>query len=366
MLESIEIFSRLHAKAREDPLPLDDSSRLVFLSDCHRGNGGWGDDFAHNRLIYLHALEWYRRNGYTLVEVGDGEELWENTSFAPIHWAYSEIYVRLGYFHSEGRFVLIWGNHNNRWRDSERLRRELMPAMWMYFDGRPSPLLERIEPAELHRIAEGTAEPPDLPVFRPLAAREAVVLRHTPSGGEILVTHGHQGELWSHRMWPMSRFLVRRVWRILQNAGLRPRITPAGNYALMKRVESRLNLWCRVTGIPLIAGHTHQPEFPAPDATPYFNCGSCVHPRCITAIEINEGKITLVKWHVSTPVAEGRAVGPSLEMMRNVLQGPVGLSLYLGRRPDRGRKRKKLRKIEAPVMAQKASATSREASLVEQ
>ena len=50
----------------------------------------------------------------------------------------------------------------------------------------------------------------------------------------------------------------------------------------------------------LIAGHTHKPMFPEVGETPYFNDGSCVHPRCITAIEISDGNIILVKWSVNT------------------------------------------------------------------
>ena len=48
------------------------------MSDCHGGNGGHGDDFAHNRIIFIHSLSWYREEGFTYIEVGDGEELWEN------------------------------------------------------------------------------------------------------------------------------------------------------------------------------------------------------------------------------------------------------------------------------------------------
>ena len=38
--------------------------------------------------------------------------------------------------------------------------------------------------------------------------------------------------------------------------------------------------------------------FPEPGRPLYFNIGSCVHPRCITGIEIHDGEIELVKWWV--------------------------------------------------------------------
>jgi len=31
----------------------------------------------------------------------------------------------------------------------------------------------------------------------------------------------------------------------------------------------------------------------------YYNTGSCVHPRCITCIEIEQGRMALVKWSMS-------------------------------------------------------------------
>ncbi len=318
-------------------IDINPETRMVFMADCHRGNGGRGDDFAHNRLIFLHSLAWYRKAGFTYVEVGDGEELWENGGFSSIHWAYSDIYIRMGYLHSENRLIFLWGNHNNVWRNPEAVRRQLMPALCFYYDGRPSPLLLGMDTARAEAVLRGDLPPsPSYPVLNELKAREAIVLRHGRSGLSLLVTHGHQGEFWSDRLWRLSRFLVRRVWKFLQNAGVRPRITPAGNYALMKQVESRLTSWSRKRGIALITGHTHQPEFPSPGRTPYFNCGSSVHPRCITAIEIENESIALVKWHVSTPLAAGTGISSSLTMEREVLEGPVPLEEYTGSR-EKGR-----------------------------
>ncbi len=355
---------------RSEPLLMDGDSRLVFMSDCHRGNGGRGDDFAHNRIIFMHALAFYRSRGFTYVEVGDGEELWENSDFSQIWWAYSDVYVRLGFLHSEGRFIQIWGNHNNLWRSQERIDLELMPALWSYFDGRPSPILEDMDPELLRRVIRGEAPPPDdRPVLRRLRSREALVLRHRETDLEVLVAHGQQGELFGDRLWPLSRFLVRHVWRMLQNAGLRPRITPAGNYALKQQVESKLTAWCRKTGTPLIAGHTHQPEFPAPSDPPYFNCGSCVHPRCITAIEIQEDSIRLVKWHLSTPLAEDRGQSSDTRIMRTVLQGPTPLESYVewpagarSRGAGRRRRRRAARTAGRPVGSTDAEGRSVRAS----
>ena len=67
----------------------------------------------------------------------------------------------------------------------------------------------------------------------------------------------------------------------------------------------------------VIAGHNHKPML-NPNGTPmYFNDGSCVHPRCITGLEIADGSIQLVKWSV-----KARDTG-ELIIDRDVLSGPV-------------------------------------------
>ena len=72
----------------------------------------------------------------------------------------------------------------------------------------------------------------------------------------------------------------------------------------------------------LIAGHTHRPSFPDIGEVPYFNDGSCVHPRCITAIEIIRNSIILVKWSIKTK-SDG-----SLFIGRDVLAGPRNINYY--------------------------------------
>ena len=67
---------------------------------------------------------------------------------------------------------------------------------------------------------------------------------------------------------------------------------------------------------PAIFGHTHRPYFASEGQPPYFNDGSCVHPRCITGIEILKGNIQLIKWWIS-PDQTGR-----LCVKKDVLAGP--------------------------------------------
>ena len=54
----------------------------------------------------------------------------------------------------------------------------------------------------------------------------------------------------------------------------------------------------------------------------YFNDGSCIHPRCITAIEIEGGCISLVKWSVMTRKDR------TMYVEREILEGPAKLEDY--------------------------------------
>jgi hypothetical protein len=55
-------------------IPFDDSSPIVFFSDLHRGDDSRADAFARNKELFLHALTHDHRNGFTHIEVGDGDE----------------------------------------------------------------------------------------------------------------------------------------------------------------------------------------------------------------------------------------------------------------------------------------------------
>ena len=73
----------------------------------------------------------------------------------------------------------------------------------------------------------------------------------------------------------------------------------------------------------LIAGHTHRPRFPEPADVPYFNDGSCVHPRSITGLEIENLEISLIKWHIDTK-DDG-----TMQIVKTVLEGPKSIYNYL-------------------------------------
>lgn len=72
----------------------------------------------------------------------------------------------------------------------------------------------------------------------------------------------------------------------------------------------------------LICGHTHRYKFPRNGDLPYFNTGCCIYPTTISAIEISEGKVQLVRWKMR-PNRDGMIV-----VKKDVLRGPTSLAEF--------------------------------------
>ena len=95
--------------------------RYVFLSDLHRGARNGADDFRRAERAFDAALAYYNRLGYTLVLIGDVEELWEERPAAVLK-AYPRSYALEAPFHRAGRYLRIWGNHDDEWQYPARVR----------------------------------------------------------------------------------------------------------------------------------------------------------------------------------------------------------------------------------------------------
>ena len=131
-------------------------------------------------------------------------------------------------------------------------------------------------------------------------------------GDMIFIVHGHQVDfLCNDRLGrATSKYIVRNLWQPLQNIfGFKDPTSPAKNFKKRDTVENKIFNWAKQEKKLVIAGHTHRPMFYSlskkdriqrkeekQEEPFYFNVGSCVHPRCITGIEIEGGFIRLVKW----------------------------------------------------------------------
>jgi len=279
-------------------IPFNKKDKFIFFSDCHRGDNSFADDFANNRNIYFHALKHYFIEGFHYIEVGDGDELWENLTFKSVFEAHKNIYLLIKEFYINNRYHSVWGNHDMVYKNSNFVRKNL----WTYFD----PIKGKNE---------------DL--FKNLEVNEGIILKNSETGQEIFLTHGHQADWWNYTFWKWSRFLVRILWKPLNVMGIADPTSPAKNYKELIKIERRTKTWIsNNNNLITIVGHTHRPRFPEPGEIPYFNDGSCVHPRSITGIEIENGKISLIKWQIDTN-DEG-----VLKIVKSILEGPRKLSDY--------------------------------------
>lgn len=290
-------------------ISFDHSSKFVLISDCHRGDGNWIDDFCHNQNIYFSAIKHYYNNGFTYIDLGDSDELWKNRYFSDISNIYTDTFRLLHDFYQEDRYYMIYGNHDMVKKYPAFAKKNLQ----RYYNSHT----DRYEP-----------------LFENITVHEGLILKHEETQTKLLLIHGHQGDLLSDVFWRLGRFLTRHVWRRLEFFGHKDPTSAAKNYKERRKVERKILEWVSKNNQIVIAGHTHRPTCPKEEELPYFNDGSCVHPNCITCIEIENSEITLVKWDIKTkedrtvyvdrePIARPRKIKPPVPQ-NNITMGKRG------------------------------------------
>ncbi len=148
-------------------LPINTDTKYALFSDLHLGDGGKSDIFRHNEDTMVFALEHYKKNGYSIILLGDIEELWQ-FNFIEIFNNYdNRIYSLLRSF-PDNKVHRVFGNHDKDWK-------------------RPptDPILCTKE------IQHG--------------APEAIKL-----GNDIFLVHGHQGDKTCDRKTWESRYWARK------------------------------------------------------------------------------------------------------------------------------------------------------------
>ncbi len=269
-------YNRLSAVFKSSQvIHFDNSSKIVLISDCHKGDGGWVDDFRDNQNIYYAAIKYYYSSGFTYIDLGDSEELWKNKRFSDISNIYADTFRLLHDFYKENRFYMIYGNHD--------IVKKFPSYVQKYMQRHYNSQTGKFEP-----------------LFENGVVHEGLILKNSESNTKLFLVHGHQGDLLSDIFWRLGRFLSRYVWRRLEFFGLKDPTSAAKNFEERKKVEKKILNWVEKNNQIVIAGHTHRPTCPTGDELPYFNTGSCVHPNCITCIEIENSELTLVKWDIKT------------------------------------------------------------------
>lgn len=318
-----ESLSTLYALAynekdeRTEILSFDASKdKVIIFSDHHKGTRDRRDDFADAEENYLRALDYYNDQGYYYVNLGDSEELWENTLLSVMS-RNKRCFRKEKMFTDRDAYCKLVGNHDLFWREG------IMPGTF----------LKRM----YHKV---------IPVY------EAVLLRFTTTAGllEIFCTHGHQGDAQSDGN-KFSKWFVSNIWGPVQAfLEINPN-TPSTNDNLKTTHNQVMYEWSAdQKKLALITGHTHQPVFRSlthlerlllnlEDAVKegdantinavkaevprrraeydfvgesfrnmkpsYFNTGCCCfEDGTITGIEIADGEIRLVKWASKNKEAE--------------------------------------------------------------
>ena len=285
------------------------NGRIIIFSDQHRGKRNGSDDFAVCENTYLKALEYYNREKYYYINLGDCEELWENSIFG-IAKHNEAVYAAESLFLHRDAYCKVFGNHDLFW-DNDPLS-----SFW----------LKKIYGKAI-RIYTAVIIHVDITATSFL---------------NIFCTHGHQGDKQSDGNL-FSKWFVSYIWGPLQNFLEINTNSPSANDDLKTLHNMYMYDWSAAQEKTLlVTGHTHQPVFNSlthlerlyqsiekartlndADAVKkieeeiprrkreydfvnqsfremkptYFNSGCCCFDDgTITGIEIQDGFIRLIKW----------------------------------------------------------------------
>ena len=204
--------------------------KVIILSDLHKGQKDKADDFYLCKPAYHAALRYYYHLGFTLVLVGDVEELWECRPKKVVQ-AYTDTLALEEKFAKDNRYLRIWGNHDDYWEKPKAVRKLLGEDVYR------------------SEVQEGV---------------RLVVMDGDQRLGEIFLVHGHQGTTASDKFEWISKPFVRYVWRNIQRVTGIKSTTPAKDFQLRRTHGLAMHQWADTKEkLILIAGHTHHPVFMA-------------------------------------------------------------------------------------------------------
>jgi predicted phosphodiesterase len=288
------------------------SGRYIIFSDQHKGIHDNADDFVLAQNNYLTALDHYYNNGFQFINLGDCEELWENTPDAVMKMNKTVLEAE-GRFLNDNRYYRVFGNHDLEWKYPFQQNLYLKPLF-----GNKLKIYEGLE-------------------------LQTVYNNKTYS---IFLTHGHQGDKRSDGN-PVSTWIVAAIWTPIQRFLSINVNTVANSFELVDAHNIMMHDWsASQQQLIFISGHTHKPVFASLDhidmlnrelasakiaadplaiqkiekdlltysweyagkqfvkatAIPsYFNTGCCCfNDGDITGIEIDNGYIRLIKWETAS------------------------------------------------------------------
>jgi len=221
-------FDRIYQEAcQEDKvIPLDMSrDNYVLFSDHHKGDTSAADDFRKNWQLYDHALSFYKDRGFRLIVLGDNEELWENR-FDQVQSHYKDLIakeIEMAVAGAHMKKIRIWGNHDKE-VSLRRFRRAYKDSVVKTLDQ--------------------------------VDYREGLCL-----GKDIFLIHGHQGRFFDDIAWRVSRWAVQIIWKTIQKLFQIGIDGPAENIRIREDLEMKYYAWAKAHQLLLVCGHTHQAIF---------------------------------------------------------------------------------------------------------
>ena len=277
---------------------IDDSDRLVILSDFHMGDGGARDDFLPNSALCMAVLrEHYLPRGARLVLNGDVEEL-QRTPYRRIHDRWAALYSIFDAFRSGAGLLKLVGNHD------EGVPGALPSARFAYrsdtvfvFHGHQATTLYRSYNEPIAFLLKYIAHPLGIgnhSVSRDSGKRfkiERRVYRFSSANHVLsIIGHTHRPLFESMSKADSLKFKVEQLCRLYPE-------TSASEQVGLERAIGRLKIELRRVLEKHHGERTRGSLYDWGLHVPcIFNSGCVIGKSGLTAIEIEEGRIRLVHW----------------------------------------------------------------------
>ncbi len=287
------------------------SGRFIIFSDQHKGIRDMADDFRLAEKNYVAALDYYFNNNFQYINLGDAEELWENTPDTVMK-ANKTVFESELKFLQQNRYYKVFGNHDLEWKYPFQQMIYLKPVF-----------------GDTLKIYEGIE----------------LQTQYNNKTFSFFLTHGHQGDKKSDGN-PFSTWVVAAIWTPIQRFLEVSINTPSTSFELTDAHNIIMYEWSATKKqLIMVSGHTHKPVFASLDHIDrlthqlqnakeindevlinkiaadlaqrkkeyegkkfvksmtypsYFNSGCCCFSDGdITGIEIEDGFVRLVKWETA-------------------------------------------------------------------
>jgi predicted phosphodiesterase len=284
---------------------LSGGGKALILSDLHMGDGSRGDDFVRNGDLVLDMLESrYLEGGWDLVLNGDIEDL-QRYRLSAIYARWAALYRVFDRFAERGKLHKITGNHDEdlvlengyayTLHEAVRIETGVLP-LYVYHGHQASHIY-----SYYNRMVRASLRY----VLKPIGVRNISAARNPRKRFHVerraydfsrmqglvsVIGHTHRSLFESLTRFDFIKFEIERLCRDYPLADEDGRLRMErevhalrAELAKLKRRERRSSLRETLYG----------DEIPVPCL---FNSGSAIGKKGVTALEVEDGRISLVYW----------------------------------------------------------------------